>query len=285
MSKVHKDALLSVLERKAMVEAAMIYKLTWVVASRKYNVSVPTVWRWVSGYPKEGESGSKHRSSRPHTSPIATPLVKAQEIISRKKKKKMSGDYIARKLNIHQRTVSSHLIRANQSRQKDVESSEEERSRRYRHNKPKDLIHFNIKKFWNFNKEGIRTKGNGKRHYLAKKAASTQGMHFEVIGRTRIATVCILEEETTESLTHDLIEDYQKYVSRENEMKRVLLDYGLGDKSKMFEAVCKKYTVKQVFTKQYTQQTNGYVKRFIQKLLREWAYVGTYTSSEQQYVY
>lgn len=32
-----------------------------------------------------------------------------------------TGDHIARELNMHQRTVSRHLVRANLSRQKDIE--------------------------------------------------------------------------------------------------------------------------------------------------------------------
>ena len=43
-----------------------------------------------------------------------------------RKEGKLTGDHIARKLNMHQRTVSRHLIRAKLSRKKDIEDRDEE---------------------------------------------------------------------------------------------------------------------------------------------------------------
>ena len=121
MSKTHKNALLSVSGRKAMVEMVLIDKKTKVASAEKFNVTPATVRKWVKRYVSEGESGLDDRSSRPHSSPRATPLEKVEEIVTMRKEGKLTGDHIARKLKIHQRTVSRHLIRANLSQQKDIE--------------------------------------------------------------------------------------------------------------------------------------------------------------------
>ena len=57
MSKTHKNSLLSVTGRQALVNSVLIDKLPKVSAAKKFNVSVPTVRKWVKRYVSEGESG------------------------------------------------------------------------------------------------------------------------------------------------------------------------------------------------------------------------------------
>ena len=47
----------------------------------------------------------------------------------------------------------------------------------------------------------------------------------------------------------------------------------------MFAAVCRRWSVRQRFTRPYRPQTNGKAERFIQTLLREWACRLPYCSS------
>ena len=49
-------------------------------------------------------------SSRPHSSPKATPPEKVEQIITMRKEGKLTGDHIAIKLKLHRRTVNRHLI-------------------------------------------------------------------------------------------------------------------------------------------------------------------------------
>ena len=107
-------------------------------------------------------------------------------------------------------------------------------------------------------------------------------MHVAIDDHSRYASVSIMENETAESVTKHLIETYQQYAARGILIKRVLTDNGSGYKSKMFAEACQTLNVKHIFTKPYTPQTNGKAERFIQTLLRVWAYARTYTSSEQR---
>ena len=91
------------------------------------------------------------------------PAENFEEIITNRKEGKLTGDHIARKLNMLQRTVSRHLIRAKLSRMKDIEDSKEEPPLRYEHSAPRGMIQLDIKKLWSFNEEGVRdcNTGNG----------------------------------------------------------------------------------------------------------------------------
>ena len=114
------------------------------------------------------------------------------------------------------------------------------------------------------------------------KAAGIQCMHVAVDDHSRYATVSVLEDETTESVTQQLIETYQHYASRGIVTKRVLTDNGSGYESKMFAEACQTLDVKHVFTQPYTPQPNRKAEWFIQTLLPEWACAKTYISSVQR---
>jgi transposase InsO family protein len=50
----------------------------------------------------------------------------------------------------------------------------------------------------------------------------------------------------------------------------------------LFQAACQRYRVRHVTIRPYRPQTNGKAERFIQTLLREWAYVRAYSSSRRR---
>ena len=56
-------------------------------------------------------------------------------------------------------------------------------------------------------------------------------------------------------------------------------DNGSGYVSRAFRATCAALALRHLRTRAYTPRTNGKAERFIQTLLREWAYVEPYASS------
>ncbi len=65
-------------------------------------------------------------------------------------------------------------------------------------------------------------------------------------------------------------------------VQRVMTDNGSCYKSKAFAEACKDLKLKHIRTKPYTPKTNGKAERFIQTVLREWAYARAYNTSDQR---
>ena len=65
-------------------------------------------------------------------------------------------------------------------------------------------------------------------------------------------------------------------------IERVMTDNGSCYRSKLFRAACKRFGLRQIFTRPYTPKTNGKAERFIQTALREWAYARAYHNSDQR---
>ena len=67
-------------------------------------------------------------------------------------------------------------------------------------------------------------------------------------------------------------------------IERVLSDNGAADRSRLSRRSAAPLAVAQRWTRPYRPQTNGKAERFIQTLLREWAYGRPYTSSLERQV-
>jgi transposase InsO family protein len=63
-------------------------------------------------------------------------------------------------------------------------------------------------------------------------------------------------------------------------VRRVMSDNGSGYVSRAWRTTCAALGLRHLRTRAYTPRTNGKAERFIQTLLREWAYVEPYESSQ-----
>jgi transposase InsO family protein len=65
-------------------------------------------------------------------------------------------------------------------------------------------------------------------------------------------------------------------------VQRVLSDNGSGYVSRVFRTSCEALGLQHRRTRAYTPRTNGKAERFIQTLVREWAYAVSYISSTER---
>ena len=191
MQTTHRNALLSVSGRKAMVEMVSIEKKTKVAAAEKYNLNSVTVKKWIERYVSEGESGPDAGYSHPHINPRAMPSKKVEEIITMRKGGKLTSDRIACKLKMYQRTASRHLIRAKLTRQKDMYDRDKEPPLHYEREALGDMFHLDIKKLRNFDEEGVRECSTGNRHKSANNVAASQYKQVSVDNLSRYASISI----------------------------------------------------------------------------------------------
>ena len=61
-------------------------------------------------------------------------------------------------------------------------------------------------------------------------------------------------------------------------VKRLMTDNGPAYRSRCFNEVLQREGIKHVYTRPYTPRTNGKAERFIQTMIREWAYAFPYAN-------
>lgn len=72
------------------------------------------------------------------------------------------------------------------------------------------------------------------------------------------------------------------FIHRHIRVERVMTDNGSAFRGRAFRDLCAALDIKHKRTRPYTPRTNGKVERFIQTLLREWAYRFEYASSTER---
>jgi len=92
----------------------------------------------------------------------------------------------------------------------------------------------------------------------------------------------MLRDERGETAANFLRRTVRHYRRRGVRIRAVLTDNGSCYASKAFAAACQELGLKHRFTRPYCPRTNGKAERFIQTLLREWAYARPYRTSNQR---
>jgi transposase InsO family protein len=142
-----------------------------------------------------------------------------------------------------------------------------------------DLVHLDIKKLGRIDGVGHRITGDRSRR---SRHVGWEYAFVAVDDRSRVGHVELFRDETHRSAVRFLrgvIESYRKHGIT---IRAILTDNGSAFISKEFSKVCQTFRIKHKRTRPYRPQTNGKAERFIQTLLREWAYVRAYRSSRER---
>jgi len=87
----------------------------------------------------------------------------------------------------------------------------------------------------------------------------------------------VLPDETRRSTTAFLVRALRWFRARGIQAERVMTDNGSGYVARLFRKALRLLGIRHIRTRPHTPKTNG--KRFIQALLREWAYAIPFSSS------
>jgi transposase InsO family protein len=187
----------------------------------------------------------------------------------------MTGPLIAKRLKLPRSTVGDMLRRQGLGKLKALEPVEP--VRRYNWEHPGDLLHLDVKKLGRFRKPGHRVTGDKTKQ---PHGAGYEYVHVCIDDATRVAYVEVLADQTgltTAAFLRRAVEWFRRHGIT---VHRVMSDNAKNyTTSYAFAEALKQLGLKHLLTRPYRPATNGKAERFIQTLLREWAYVRPYPSS------
>ncbi|MEV5989439.1 leucine zipper domain-containing protein, partial [Streptomyces sp. NPDC052051] len=131
--------------------AHCVVKDGWTLrrAAERFQVSPTTAQRWAARYRQFGETGTRDRSSRPHTSPRRTPTRTERRIVKVRLLRRWGPARIAHFLGLVPSTVHRVLTRYRLARLTHLDRATGQVIRRYERDKPGELVHVDIKKLGN----------------------------------------------------------------------------------------------------------------------------------------
>jgi transposase InsO family protein len=239
-------------------------------------VSEPTVRKWLARHEADGDAGLLDRSCRPQHRPWATPRA-LLGLIESLRRQRWTGAEIARALQLSPSTVARHLQRCGLARLRQLEPAPP--SVRYQWAFPGDMLHLDVKKLGRIGRIGHRITGDRRRRV---RGIGWEFVHVAVDDASRLAYVEVLGDEGAVTTTKFLWRALAWFRRHGIRVRRVLTDNGNGYRADRFARLCRSAGVRPRRTRPYTPRTNGKAERFIQTLLREWAYRRPYATSAER---
>jgi transposase InsO family protein len=280
----HRNARLTPWSRWTIVEDHRQRGLPAARIAEGMRVSRATVSKWLKRFTEEGRGGLEERSSRPHQSPRRIPDDLAAQIVCLRLDLGYGPARIARELGMAASTVYRVLCRLELNRLDLLHRSTREPVRRYERTSPGELVHLDTKRL------GRIPDGGGKRMdpvYVAtgigrqgKRGYGYDTLHVAIDDYSRLAYVEVLPDGGKESAAGFLAHTLQAFAAAGVRIQRVITDNALAYRSNHFRDVADAADIQLRRTRPYRPQTNGKAERFIQTLLREWAYLRPYTSND-----
>lgn len=272
---LHGNARLCPFQRQLMCTRVRHDGWKIAAAAAAAGCSERTVHKWLARF--DASEPMTDRSSRPHSSPTSTP-AETVAVIETLRRLRMTGPQIAEKLQMPLSTVTSVLKRIGLNRLSKLEPPEP--PNRYCRRHPGELIHIDIKKLGRFNKPGHRVTGRGPGNYNHR--VGWEAVHVCVDDTSRVAYVEVLPDQTTATCIGFLDRAIAWFADHGITVERVMTDNGSAYVSKAWAEHCTRIEVRHLRTRPYRPRTNGKAERFIQTMLKEWAYAAVYQTSEQR---
>ena len=274
MNNPHENARTTRLGREAMIRRIVEEGRPVAEVAAGFGISERTARKWLGRWKLEGTAGLENRSSRPNrvANRLADTTIALIEQLRREYR--LTAEAIAGKLALARSTVAGWLQRCGIGRLKSLTPPEP--VRRYQRERPGELIHLDIKKLARFDRIGHRITGNRRG---GSNGVGYDFFHVAIDDATRLAYVEVLPDERRSSTTAFLIRALRWFRERGIKVERVMTDNGSGYVAKLFAKVLRMLRIRHIRTRPYTPKTNGKAERFIQTLMREWAYAVTFPSS------
>lgn len=243
------------------------------------GVSTRTAYKWLARFDEFGAAGLENASSRPLRSPNKVPASWHELVVQLRREHRMTGEQIANRLKMPRSTVARIVSRAGAGRLKYLDPPPN--YTRYERDRPGDLLHLDVKKLGRFKGVGKRITGEHAGLHRSR-GIGWEFVHVCVDDFSRLAYVEVLEDEKGATTVGFLRRALAWFAEHGVRVRGVMTDNGTNYRSNVFRAALARLRLKHVRTKPYTPRTNGKAERFIQTMLREWAYARPFTSSARR---
>ena len=266
------------LGRMLLVERIVEHGWTIGAAAAAFGWSIRTARKWLRRFREGGRAALGDRSSRPHRSPSRIDDI-LEAMILQLRAQRLSGRTIARQLAMAPSTVYDVLKRHGLSRLKALDPPAP--PVRYEWKRPGELLHIDVKKLGCIGRPGHRINGD---RTTRVRGIGWEFIHVCIDDATRLAYVEVLPDERGPSCAGFLRRAVAWYERHGIRVERVMTDNGAAYKSPkgLFGQLCVVLGIKHIKTQAYRPQTNGKAERFIQTMLREWAYAVSFDSSRRR---
>jgi transposase InsO family protein len=274
--KLHRNAKSTPSSRLLLVRRVLFEGWSYAAAAEGFAVSVRTVAKWVRRFKEGGVSALEDASSRPgapphQTSPGAVALIRLL-----REQHGLPAWAIGQALRLPRSTVGAWLRRLGLNRPPTAPAIP---IQRYEWPRPGDLLHIDIKPLGRIDGVGHRIHGDRRRR---ARGIGWEYVHVAVDDHSRLAFVQVLADQLGPTCAAFLQRAVAWFRARGITVRRVMSDNGSGYVSRVFRRMCAALALRHLRTRAYTPRTNGKAERFIQTLLREWAYVTPYDSSQER---
>jgi len=274
--RLHPNAKTTPYARALLVQRVLA--LRWAVedAAQAAGISVRTAYRWLRRYREGGRAALEDRSSRPGRVPHRTPRRREEEI-ERLRRRRRTGLEIARRLRMPRSTVAAVLKRQGLARLSLL--TPKPVPVRYEKDHPGELLHLDTKKLGRIRGVGHRIHGDRR---TRQRGIGWEIVHVALDDHSRWGFSEVLADERGETAAHFLRRVVRELRRRGIRVDAVITDNGSCYVSHAFNEACQELGIVHRYTRPYRPQTNGKAERFIQTMLREWAYARAYRTSNQR---
>ena len=273
--ELHKNARTCPASRLLMIQR-MEAGMASTSAAEAAGVNRRTASKWKKRYRDGGEAALVDRSCRPHRMPRQTHPGIVEEILRLRRRRK-TGEEIAARVGSSPATVARILVREGLSRLKNLDPKPP--VRRYQRDRAGELIHIDTKKLARIQVIGHRITGNRRQ---CARGAGWEFVHIAVDDASRLAYAEVLANERSPTAVAFLRRLLAWYQARGVRVTGIMTDNGSCYVSNRFAAACRDLGLRHLRTRPYRPCTNGKAERFIQTLLRGWAYRRAYPTSAQR---
>ena len=274
---VHSRAKTNPRSRELIVERVQAEGWSRREAAEALGLSVRTVAKWLRRYREEGLRGLRDRTSQPRSSPTRTSEILRRRVLELRQKR-LVGREISETTGLPRATVSRILRKAGVGRLHSLEPPEP--PNRYELPNPGDLLHIDIKKLARIvGGPGHRIHGDRTRQ---KRGVGFEHVYVCIDDHSRLSYVEPLRAEDKYTAAGFLQRAIAWYRASGVQPRRLLTDNGKVFTSGVFNEILHRASIRHGFTRRYRPRTNGKAERFIQTMLREWAYRRSYSSSAKR---